>query len=78
MMEHEFKAGDVVQLKSGGPSMTIKGIDQYGMSSTHDQAKCVWFEGKKQMEGLFDLLTLRKDEPVSAAPPHLKSDYPSR
>lgn len=27
-MDNEFKAGDVVLLKSGGPKMTIKGIGQ--------------------------------------------------
>ena len=58
-MDHEFNAGDVVQLKSGGPKMTIDTIGKFGMGSTHDQAKCVWFEGTKRMEGLFELLMLK-------------------
>ncbi|MBZ5612152.1 MAG: YodC family protein [Acidobacteriia bacterium] len=58
-MDHEFKDGDVVQLKSGGPPMTIDTIGRFGMmGSEHDQAKCVWFEGKKRMEGVFELHTL--------------------
>lgn len=35
-----LKAGDVVQLKSGGPQMTIHAIN-------NDVATCVWFEAKK-------------------------------
>jgi len=55
----ELKAGDVVQLKSGGPEMTIQGIGKYGFGATHDTANCVWFEGKKRMEALFELATLK-------------------
>ena len=58
-MEHEFKVGDVVQLKSGGPKMTIDTIGKFGMGSTRDKAKCVWFEGTKRMEALFELPTLK-------------------
>jgi uncharacterized protein YodC (DUF2158 family) len=59
-MDHEFKAGDVVQLKSGGPKMTIEGIGKYGLAATHEQAKCVWFEGTNRKAGVFDLQTLSK------------------
>jgi uncharacterized protein YodC (DUF2158 family) len=41
----EFKQGDVVRLKSGGPDMTIEEIDAQG------NASCIWFQGslvKKQ------------------------------
>ena len=27
---HDLKAGDVVKLKSGGPKMNLKHIDEYG------------------------------------------------
>lgn len=57
-MNHEFKAGDVVQLKSGGPKMTINQIGKYGKGSTQDQAKCVWFEGSKKVEDVFELHSL--------------------
>lgn len=51
---------DVVQLKSGGPIMTIDGIGKYGPGADHDRAKCVWFDGKKRMEDIFELTTLKK------------------
>jgi uncharacterized protein YodC (DUF2158 family) len=57
-MEQEFKAGDVVQLKSGGPEMTIEGIGLYGMGATHEVAKCVWVEGKNRKEAVFEVVTL--------------------
>jgi uncharacterized protein YodC (DUF2158 family) len=74
-MEAEFSVGDVVQLKSGGPKMTIDTIGKFGMGSTRDQAKCVWFEGTKRLEGLFELQTLTK--PTAPKPsPVMRSDYP--
>ena len=39
-MVETFAVGDVVQLKSGGASMTVERVDGDDMS-------CVWFEGKK-------------------------------
>jgi uncharacterized protein YodC (DUF2158 family) len=33
-----FKVGDVVQLKSGGPKMTVKRLEE-------DKAYCEWLEG---------------------------------
>lgn len=57
-MDQEFKIGDVVQLKSGGPKMTIDAIDKFGMGATHNQARCVWFDGTKRVEGLFELQAL--------------------
>lgn len=40
----EFKAGDVVQLKSGGPAMTIAWIDG-------SDARCEWFDNKNEPQG---------------------------
>jgi uncharacterized protein YodC (DUF2158 family) len=59
MSDTQFKAGEVVMLKSGGPEMTIEDIAVYGMGSSHKSAKCVWFDGKKRMEALFELHTLK-------------------
>lgn len=59
MSDSEFKAGDVVRLKSGGPLMTIEGIGEYGLGSTTKRANCIWFEGTKRMDALFELITLR-------------------
>jgi uncharacterized protein YodC (DUF2158 family) len=63
MADQEFKAGDVVKLKSGGPDMTIEGIGKYGMAATDDSAKCVWFEKTKRMEDVFALPLLKPAEP---------------
>jgi len=49
----EFKEGDVVQLKSGGPKMTIVVLD---ISS--GEATCSWCEGRKPTEDIFDVVAL--------------------
>ena len=50
----EFKEGDVVQLKSGtGPTMTIASLE-----NSAGEAICVWVEGKKTQEDIFDLVAL--------------------
>ena len=54
----ELKQGDVVQLKSGGPRMTIKGIGKYGLASQTNRALCEWFDGKKRTEDTFELFVL--------------------
>jgi uncharacterized protein YodC (DUF2158 family) len=57
MADPEIKPGDVVQLKSGGPQMTVTSVnqDEYGTS-----AFCVWFDGKKQSAGDFPVHALTK------------------
>jgi uncharacterized protein YodC (DUF2158 family) len=47
-MPDEIKAGDVVQLKSGGPTMTVSWVsDEYGTLT----AGCTWFvKDKKEFE----------------------------
>lgn len=37
-----FNIGDIVQLKSGGPDMTVSSID-----TEEDECDCCWFNGKK-------------------------------
>ena len=50
----EFKEGDVVQLKSGtGPTMTIASLEHAA-----GEAMCVWAEGNKTQEDIFDLVAL--------------------
>ena len=56
MSDTQFKEGDVVTLKSGGPEMTIDHIGVYG---SENKAKCVWFDGKKKMESLFEFHSLK-------------------
>jgi uncharacterized protein YodC (DUF2158 family) len=54
-----LKAGDVVELKSGGPKMTIKHVgDNYGVI----EAYCQWFDGTKLLEGSFPPESLKKSE----------------
>jgi uncharacterized protein YodC (DUF2158 family) len=48
-----MKVGDVVQLKSGGPAMTVEVVEQ-------GQAWCSWFsEGKKVEQRGFQLDALQ-------------------
>jgi uncharacterized protein YodC (DUF2158 family) len=54
-----FKDGDVVQLKSGGPKMTIDKIAVF-FTGGNEQARCVWFDGSKRMTDVFSLDSLTK------------------
>lgn len=66
----ELKVGDIVELKSGGPRMTIEEIDSWGPIAftlgeempnyEKDEAKCVWFEGNKKFDSIFKLKALNK------------------
>lgn len=51
----KFVPGDVVELKSGGPWMTVKRV-------TDGSATCTWFdeEGKHAWEERFDVLTIKE------------------
>ena len=53
MSVSNIQAGDVVQLKSGGPYMTVAGIEE-------GEAYCEWFEGKKNAGAKFPLTSLVK------------------
>ena len=55
-MAEGFKAGDVVQLKSGGPAMTVENYEP-------PQAHCVWFVDREFRRAVFKL-----DALVGAAP----------
>jgi uncharacterized protein YodC (DUF2158 family) len=52
----QFKVGDVVQLKSGGPFMTIESRSQQG------GWMCIWFDGDAQKRAAFVEATLTKDD----------------
>ncbi|RKJ98878.1 DUF2158 domain-containing protein [Alicycliphilus denitrificans] len=63
-MMSSFQPGDVVQLKSGGPEMTIADIGDYsGYDSGEQSANCIWFDNKKQNSHVFPLHTLKKVNP---------------
>lgn len=46
----EFKPGDLVKLKSGGPLMTVKGI---GTQGGKPHVLVVWFEQHTERNGTF-------------------------
>jgi uncharacterized protein YodC (DUF2158 family) len=62
MVEEDFKRGDTVQLKSGGPKMTINDIGEYDYQD-FQSALCDWFiQDKapwKKEKGTFPLHSLR-------------------
>jgi uncharacterized protein YodC (DUF2158 family) len=58
-MSNEFNAGDVVQLKSGGPKMTVSTVGQF---SGEIKARCDWFEGTTPKYAMFPLTSLKKVE----------------
>jgi uncharacterized protein YodC (DUF2158 family) len=47
-----FQAGNVVQLKSGGPRMTITGL---GTAGGKESAWCAWFEGTENRSAVFPI-----------------------
>ena len=55
MADEKFEVGDVVQLKSGGPKMTVYNI-------VKDAVWCRWFEGKKKRSGVFVAAELQKSD----------------
>jgi uncharacterized protein YodC (DUF2158 family) len=60
MAEMKFTVGDVVRLKSGGPTMTVQSA-QYA-----DEVVCTWFGEKNKREfSPFHQDTLEKFEPGS-------------
>ena len=56
----DLKLGDIVELKSGGPKMTIASLKQ-------ERAFCVWFNqrdaGHEEKTGEFLIVTLKRVRP---------------
>lgn len=48
-MAAKFKPGDIVQLKSGGPSMTVAEESKYDRG----EYICIWFKGASKEKGSF-------------------------
>jgi uncharacterized protein YodC (DUF2158 family) len=53
-MAEKFNVGDIVQLKSGGPKMTV--TDSVGTSD--DYLRTSWFAGSKHESGMFPVAAL--------------------
>lgn len=58
-MSNKFEIGDVVQLNSGGVSMTVEGYEDGIFPPI---VKCVWNDKGKLMRGNFIEATLHKPE----------------
>jgi uncharacterized protein YodC (DUF2158 family) len=50
-MDNDFKVGDVVQLKSCGPKMTVTAVGEDGFGVL--TIWCAWFVGAKQQDSTF-------------------------
>ena len=60
MADQKFESGAEVQLKSGGPRMTVVDYDVYGMGETEKKYKCQWFDDKNKLtEGYFTEAALK-------------------
>ena len=56
----DIKIGSVVQLKSGGPKMTVQNIGDYSYGGNSDNgANCSWFAGDEHKSEVFTLSALR-------------------
>lgn len=59
MSEVEFKPGDLVCLKSGGPNMTVEQVDKLAMTG-EPAVWCVWFDKTKKYSDTFSPAALEK------------------
>lgn len=55
-MVQQFTKGDTVELKSGGPRMTVEDV-LLGVG-----IRCQWFAGSKLQDGMFPPESLKKPE----------------
>jgi uncharacterized protein YodC (DUF2158 family) len=57
-----FNIGDVVELKSGGPAMTVEETVQLHLGTKGEFVKCQWFGGKKLEYGTFPVPSVKRAE----------------
>lgn len=58
-MSDKFCKGDIVQLKSEGPKMTVEEVDNKTMDDSI-AIRCQWFAGRKLNDGWFNPESLIK------------------
>lgn len=54
-----FNIGDVVELKSGSPQMTISDFGAQYNSDDPNSVICVWFVESSRQQAFFDVRTLK-------------------
>ena len=70
-MSENFKVGDTVRMRSGGPRMTVTAV---GGDNDVPKVTCVWFDGMKQMEATFpSAAVMDAPETKAAEPPRAMS-----
>jgi uncharacterized protein YodC (DUF2158 family) len=57
--EAEMEIGDVVQLKSGGPTMTVEVVTK---ETAGPVIRCMWFDNAELKRGIFPAATLKETE----------------
>lgn len=64
-MANAFNRGDIVQLKSGGPPMTVDSLpgDSKHYEQTGEEYWCTWFKGATRDQGGFEEHLLQPYEP---------------
>lgn len=57
----DFKKGDIVIMRSGGPKMTVADLGDYSSYGTGPEngVKCQWFDKTKRLEDVFDAEVLK-------------------
>ncbi|MGP2461431.1 YodC family protein [Pantoea ananatis] len=65
-MSAKYKVGDIVQINSGGPEMTVQALPSVGTAGNY---VCQWFAGKKLENGRFQEASLKPVTPSTATKP---------
>lgn len=61
MSDTDFKPGDEVQLKVGGPPMVVMQVADYGPVGPNPGVQCEWLDDKKKrQEDVFAATSLRR------------------
>ena len=61
MTDNVFKEGDIVELKSGGPKMTIDEFKWDNGKKSTEKVECFWFAGTDLKQGTFYISSLKHE-----------------